>query len=502
MKNKKFEIIDENIELQPHQIKAIEFITSRKNSCINYETGQGKTLISLESMFRLFANDEIEKALVVCTKSSILSFEEDILKTDYNPKNLVIIKSVKDLEELNKLDKQIFIIQYETLLSISLIDLMRAFKAFKSGLFIDEVHRVKTAGSFTKGGKSKQSLTAISLNKLKTSFIYLVGLTATTITSELIDGYRVLNFISPGTLGGLKWFQKNFCVYEEASRYVPKLRKYLTYHKLLRYKNLDGFLKYTKNIMIQYFPKLNYKFHVLSKSLEPGSKRALKYEELAALTHGRNNNMHSSIMPRLHRLVDKSPAKRFLLNKLIDRHRNDGLIVYTRTRKGDMIEYIQQILEAKDLEVKVISGSTKKDKRKEIKNWAFEGSPSNKALIITDAAGQSMNLEFTHNLIFWEIPMGIGKFLQLKGRIGRMSSKWPQFDFYFLLIKNTIDEYFYLKFTSNKEMMKFTGSDIAIPQSKMNMFDERKLKRERDSKMWCKENNNENRIKKNIRRLK
>lgn len=67
-----------------------------------------------------------------------------------------------------------------------------------------------------------------------------------------------------------------------------------------------------------------------------------------------------------------------------------------------------------------------------------------------------------------------------------MFSKWENFHFYFLLIKNTIDEYWYLKFVSNKELMKMTGSDIAIPKSKMNKFDEHKLKKERDRKIWRK----------------
>ena len=31
-----------------------------------------------------------------------------------------------------------------------------------------------------------------------------------------------------------------------------------------------------------------------------------------------------------------------------------------------------------------------------------------------------------------------------------------------------------------------TGSDIAIPKSKMNKFDEHKLKKERDRKIWRK----------------
>ena len=110
---KKYEIIDPEIILADHQIKAINFITSRKASLINYETGTGKTLICLESIFRLLENKEIEKALIVCTKSSVLSFESDIKKTNYPFKNLVIVKSIKDLEDVSIKNNSIFIIQYE-----------------------------------------------------------------------------------------------------------------------------------------------------------------------------------------------------------------------------------------------------------------------------------------------------------------------------------------------------------------------------------------------------
>lgn len=444
------------------------------------ETGTGKTFICLESIFRLLEKDKLEKALVVCTKSSVLSFESDIKKTNYPFKNLVIIKSIKDLESISNKDKNIFIIQYETLISIKLIELTRAFKSFKSGLFIDEVHRVKTAGC------KKESQTAKCLTYLKSAFLYIIGLTATTVTSELEDGYRVISYIKPGVLGGIKWFHENFCIYKEGTRYLKKYRKYVTYPKLVGYKNLDKFLKYTKDVMIQYFPKLDYRFHVLSKSMKEGSKRALKYDELAMQTHGKNNDKHSSIMPKLQRLIDKSATKKFLLEKLIDRCREDGLIVYTRTRKADMIEHIQSILESKDIQTRVICGSTSKEDRQKIIEWGFEGIPKDKAVIITDAAGQSANLHFTHNLIFWEIPMGIGKFLQIKGRIGRMFSKWKYYDFYFLLIKNTIDEYWYAKFVCNKEMIGYTSSGIAIPKDKLNEFNERKLKKIRDQKVWRK----------------
>ena len=476
----KYIITDPEIRLAEHQTKAIDFIISRKESLINYETGTGKTFICIESIFRLIEAGKLEKALIVCTKSSVLSFESDIKKTNYPIKNLVIIRSNKDLESISNKNKAIFIIQYETLINTKLINLTRAFKDFKSGLFIDEVHKVKTIG------KKKESQTAKCLNYLKSAFVYLVGLTATTVTSELEDGYRVISFIKPGVLGGIKWFHENFCIYKEGTRYLKKYRKYVTYPKLVGYKNLDRFLKYTKDVMIQYFPKLDYRFHVLAKSMKEGSKRALKYDELAMQTHGRNNNKHSSIMPKLQRLIDKSNTKKFLLQQLIEKCREDGLIIYSRTRKADMLEYIKNIVEEAGMEARVISGSTSKEERQEIIDWGFEGSPKNKCVIGTQAMGQSLNLHWTHNLCYFEIPMGPGQFSQVKGRIGRMFSKWKHYDFWFLLVKNTIDEYWYLKMTANKEMLGATADNQFVPNSKLNEYNERKLKKERDLKVWRK----------------
>lgn len=475
-----FKITDPTIILAEHQIKAVDFIISRNASLINYETGSGKTLICLESIFRLLEKNELEKALIVCTKSSVLSFESDIRKTNYLFENLVIIKSIKDLESISNKNKNIFIIQYETLINIKLTELTRAFKSFKSGLFIDEVHRVKTAGC------KKESQTAKCLTYLKLAFNHLVGLTATTVTSELEDGYRVISYIKPGVLGGIKWFHENFCIYKEGTRYLKKYRKYVTYPKLVGYKNLDKFLKYTKDVMIQFFPELDYRFHVLAKSMKEGSKRALKYDELAMQTHGRNNNKHPSIMPKLQRLIDKSATKKFLLKQLINKCREDGLIIYSRTRKADMLEYIKDIVEEEGMEARIISGSTSKEEREEIISWGFDGSPRNKCVIGTQAMGQSLNLHWTHNLCYFEIPMGPGQFSQVKGRIGRMFSKWKHYDFWFLLVKNTIDEYWYLKMTANKEMLGATADNQFVPNSKLNEFNERKLKKIRDQKVWRK----------------
>ena len=132
----KYQITDSDIILAPHQLKAVEFIRHKKACCINYETGSGKTFISLQACFELFEKGEIEKALVVCTKSSIQSFEDDITHTNYDPKNLTIIRKEEQLEALEKPQKQIFIIQYEILQNISINSLIRAFKPFKSILII------------------------------------------------------------------------------------------------------------------------------------------------------------------------------------------------------------------------------------------------------------------------------------------------------------------------------------------------------------------------------
>lgn len=451
------------------------------------DTGTGKTLICLESCFRMFNEGTLDKVLIVCTKSSVLSFTSDIEKTNYKKENLIVIKSNKDLELINKAANKLFVIQYETLLSIRLANLIKAFKGFSSGLFIDEVHKVKTVGK-SKGKKGGESYTAAALETIKKGFVLLVGLTATTMTSKLEDSYRVINFIKPKTLGGYNWFCDNFCIIKEQQRYNKKLRRFITFPKIVAYKNLDKFLNYTKDMMIQFFPKLDYRFKILSKSMKPDSARALKYDELAKSTHGRNKDNHSAVMPKLQRLIDKSAAKKTLLKKVVNECREEGLIIYTQTRKSSMVEYIKNLVEKEGLEVRTITGSTKANERKEIIDWGFAGE-ANKAVIITDAGGQSLNLQFTHNLVFWEVPVGIGKFLQVKGRIGRMFSKWDYYNFYFLLVKNTIDEYRYLKFTSNKEILGHTSDDVAIPISKMNSFNERKIKKTRDSLVWRKDHN-------------
>ena len=429
---------------------------------------------------------KIEKAIIVCTKSSILSFESNFKQTNYPLKNLITLRTNDDFKLINKANNKIFLIQYESLLNMNLRELISHFRGLPSGLFIDEVHKVKTIGK-SKGKKS--SITASILGYIRPHFNYVVGLTATTMTSKLEDAYRVIDFIKPKTLGGWNWFRDNFCNIEEGTRWNKKLKKYIPYSKIVSYKNLDKFIGYTKDVMIQYFPKLDYRFKVLSKSMKPGSKRALRYDELAKSTHGRNSDNHSSVMPKLQRLVDKSAAKKFLLKKCVEQCRKDGLIIYTRTRKASMIEYIQSLLEEYNMDVRVICGSTKKEEREEIVLWGFEGEPTNKALIITDAGSASLNCHWTNNLVFWEIPMGPGKYLQTKGRIGRMFSKWDHYNLWFLLIKNTIDEYWFLRFTSNKEVINTTGDDSSIPVSKMNTYNERKLKKERDSKVWRKTKN-------------
>ena len=470
-----FKIVDSEIELAQHQIDAIEFIKSHKNSLVNYDTGTGKTYIAIQSAFDLFNNYEYNKAIIVCTKSSILSFYSDLEGTNYKSKDILEIKSNNDIKGIYKDNKRIILIQFETLLSLRLSDLNKAFKDFKSVLIIDEVHRVKTVG------KKKAAQTANCLKIIKTVHNKLVGLTATTITSKPEDFYRICDYIQPRILGGYKWFKKNFCICQKGSRYNRKYHKYVEFEKIVQYKDLNKLLEFTKSIMIQFFPEMDYRFHLLTKSINPDSETWDRYCELAESTHGNDN--HSSIGPKLRRLVNKSKTKRFLLRKCIEQCIDRGMIIFCQFRKADMFDYIQDILTKEGVESKVINGSTKD--RKSIMEW-MRKDPKNKALVISLAGGQSLNLHFTNNLIFFTIPQGIGQFAQTKGRIGRMFSKFKHYNFYFPVVKNTVDDYDYQRFLSQKEIIKYTANDNYIPDSKFVKFDERKLKRLRDKHLWMK----------------
>jgi hypothetical protein len=105
-------------------------------------------------------------------------------------------------------------------------------------------------------------------------------------------------------------------------------------------------------------------------------------------------------------------------------------------------------------------------------DFPLRGLVLKRVLIISDAGAQSINLQSTDSLIFYNIPAGVGRTIQALGRIARKYSEYSTFNFYFIGCEETIDQYKMHYVESNEGILRnlFNNKIIPIPPVSMNEY--------------------------------
>lgn len=447
-----------------HQIEAVKFIITRYASLICFQTGTGKSILGILSCFKLIKEGMVEKAIFVGTVSSCLEIVNDFKeKTNYVPFE---IKNQDDfLGFLNDPNKLIGVFQYEAINKISLPILAKQLAKKKTLWLLDEIHKLKTptAKLRTKFGALRNLMT------------FCVGLTATPLTSKLYDLYYVVEFLDPRIFGNKSKFTYNF-----VNVRMKDLANGGRYPEIQGYKNLNLLSEYLKPIMLTYYPKQNVNYILKNCELEPEDKKEYKVASRGIMDDG-DTKMHASRLIDLQRILNHSEAKKECFKQTILEIKDSGAIVYCHFH--ETIDIIEGVLDQIGVEYKSISGDIKAKERKNIKDW-FNKNPSNKVLLITSAGSQSLNLQSTNKLVFYDIPFGFGAFSQTRGRICRIFSEHSEFDIYFILCKDTLDEYKYILVSSYKSLTETIFESDVVPKSDLQSYNAKLLKMQRNSLLW------------------
>lgn len=213
------------------------------------------------------------------------------------------------------------------------------------------------------------------------------------------------------------------------------------------------------------------------------------YEERAKET-----KKHQARLPEMQIYVDLSEEKRKLLLDIIKNGKSSdsdenllekGVIVYISYIS--VVEQISKDLTKEGIDHYVIMGKTKQAERGEIAQ-EFKGNPNSKVVLITRAAGESLNLNGTNEIILYDLPEGPGKFSQILGRVARNFSKFEQqgrsFYIHYVIVKETIDEYKPLLLSSKKELEEQILHADTINLKGQGSFDGMLLKKIRQKMLW------------------
>ena len=213
------------------------------------------------------------------------------------------------------------------------------------------------------------------------------------------------------------------------------------------------------------------------------------YQEKAAETKA-----CSARLADMQRYVDMSGEKRKLLFDIIKNGKSSdsdetllekGVIVYIEYL--DVIAAIAEDLKNAGIECYVIQGSTKEKDRGSISK-EFKSNPESKVVLISQAAGESLNLNGTNEIILYDLPRSFGKFNQTIGRIARCFSKFESagrsFYIHYVIVDDTIDVYKPVLLSSKKQLEEEILHSDTISLKEIGSFDAMLLKEIRKELLW------------------
>lgn len=219
-------------------------------------------------------------------------------------------------------------------------------------------------------------------------------------------------------------------------------------------------------------------------------KNKKSYEEKAKET-----KQYPARLAEMQRYVDMSEEKRSLLLDLVIHGRSSdsdealldkGVVIYEKYL--DVIDVLEKDFKNHGIEVYVIQGKTKEKERGRIAK-EFRGDPRSKVVIISDAAGESLSINGTNELILYSLPGGAsGRFNQLVGRIARCFSRFEEegrsFYIHYVIVEDTLDVYKPILLSSKRELDEAILKADTIPLKEHGSFDNEVLKKLRKEMLW------------------
>lgn len=487
-----------NVTPSEAQEKGVAFLAERSGGCLLYATGTGKTVIQIMTAMRAIESGKVNKFVIIATVSSFIEIKNDFKKfTDITP---FLIESLDDLKSFVTNDSPIAVAVYTRLMGMVSINkkpsaglslegrdaLESLFKKNKVGFSFDEVHTLK----------NPQAQVTQFYKMLRPYMTLCYGVTATAIMSQLLDMYHTLSFCAPGCLGSKSRFSNKYIVWRER-----QFQNGRTVREPAKYINLDELSAEVDKVALRYFPERDIDFRVIKTPMSSDTRQLYydaaegvleeidkdKQAAYEAYCNGGEEGLavksYSARMVDLQKVVNDDPNKKAAYLQYLKEHLEQGVLTYCAFH--ETVGTVESVLsDCKGIEVRKITGKIDEEERKENKEW-FCSNPKNKVLIITRAGGQSLNLQATPNMVFYDIPFGAGQATQIFGRVVREYSTFKKFCIAFLAVEDTIDQYKYDMLAANKELfMKVLNNSVMPKSNVLQTYNKAIIDRLRRSLLW------------------
>lgn len=485
------------MELLQHQIEASNWMatTPTSSGIIAHITGSGKSVTTISGALKLYRAKGIKKHIVVATVSSISEIMNDMVE-HFNYK-FFEIKNEDDFTNFMKSDRVMGILKYGVLKKIDPELINEYVSKYSTSMYFDEAHELK----------NEETVIQRHVRTYRDNLKGLYLVTATPVMSSAKDLQGLFWLINPNLLGDEDQFYKVFsnyrmvCFVKRGEKRNCRCGGMLIYNgkmfscrkcghsyeprkqiQPISYKNQDVLAELIAPYMHSFFPPRDLRYYKIVSELD--EEQNYQYDLIAKAVLSSGEEQHSSRMIKLQHFLDSTPSKREMLRKLVEKLRSKGVIIYSDYLES--VDIIKETLSGIGVDIRHITGALNAKARKEVRNW-FRAGAENKVLIITRAGGASLNLQSTNNLIFYDIPFSVGNFIQVVGRVARYFSAFKHYNIFFLVLKETLDDYKFSYVSSRKELIEDVLQNKCLPQGELESYNADLLQQIRSRTLWKRE---------------
>ena len=461
---------------------AIELLPSNKGFIDADATGLGKTYSALCSFAVLSKYREDAHLLVLSTKSSVAPWRQHLVEgTNFSFREFTVDNP--EIDSLSVIAHEVTIMTYTG---------VRKFPNYLAKLF-QQKSVIIAADEFHKAG-DPTTLIGGTVRYLRKYARYFWGLTATPLGNHLESLYNVVDIVRPGYLGH-NWpaFMRKYC----HTRKVRRGPRFVT--EVIGLKNPKLLAEKLRKVMLRRDLVMKVNFH--REVVRLPQKEMDLYLVAAAGDLGGDLKQFSARLPDLQLVVNNAATasktdgerlynedyltigskEKHLLGIIRDiQERNQPTVVFTSSlwTQKRLLAVIERNLSPTRL--LQINGNSTTDERFDIS----ESFGKRDILVMSPAGGESLNLQASGSLIFFDLPFDLRQFVQAAGRVVRMDTTYEEVDIYILEALETIDSYKSLMVFSNSQQFEAVMMGTTTLPSAKGKIPKGVLEKLRRSLLW------------------
>lgn len=422
---------ERDLSIRYYQVQGILHLIFMKRFLLGDDTGLGKTLQAIAALCYIWERTPERKVIVLTTKSATPQWAKEFAKFTKGVRVVVANGSRQQRETAyatwRKSDKPtVMIMGYRSAVN----DLRKLQDDHGYILITDEATAFKNPKT-----QVHQVARHMSSQADRTW-----ALTATLIKNHLMEGHGIYQVVVPGLFGSVNSFMYYYCIVEMmqvgGGRKVPRIIGYFP-EKVGEFRNhiAPYYLGRPKHEVAAELPPLTREVVEVGVTQEQedkyreamagllrvgeakGEETEKEVTKLTALIY------HQEILdhPALIGCTGESEKMTTLLEMLTEGDLADEkVIIYTRFSK--MVDLLMPALKTAGLEPVRVTGAETGDMRQKAQD-AFQN-PDNpcRAICITSAGGEAINLQAAKAIVFYDTPWSAGEYLQVLGRMIRIGS--------------------------------------------------------------------------------